>query len=143
VQDVAVLVVAKHAVVSALVGLLVELAGHRPVFPDDGETPLALLERVRPRVVFLDCAHEAATRDEVYQATRVAGGTMILFSPARTQAEVEQLAAQYGVRAFVLPISFSAFKKLISLALASAPGEAAAGTRAASHGVPAQPSRHL
>ena len=140
-QDVAVLVVAKHAVISALVGLLVELAGHRPVFPDGGEAPLAFLKRVRPRLVLLDCAHEAATQDEVYRAARAVGCGVILFSPARTQAEVDQLAARHGVRAFVLPISFSAFSHLISSALASALGEAAAGVPVTSRAPAAQPTR--
>src|SRR3954452_20223873 len=66
--DVQILVIAEHAMIGALLGALVELAGHRPRFAEAGEAPDAAIERLRPDLVLLDCEHVAAGDEAAYRA---------------------------------------------------------------------------
>jgi hypothetical protein len=117
--DRSILVIAKHSVLGALLGSLVELAGHEPVFPDLGETPSEALLRLRPSLMLLDCAHAAAWDDETYRHAALLDVPLLLFSSSRTQAEAHDIAGRRGAKAFGLPIQFRAFERLLSVSLAA------------------------
>ncbi len=114
-----ILVIAKHPVLGALLGSLVELAGHEPVFPDPDEAAGEALLRLRPSLTLLDCAHDAARADEIYRQAAVLNAPVLLFSSSRTHTEADSMAARRGVKAFVLPIQFRAFERLLSASLAT------------------------
>ena len=118
-SDRSILVIAKHPVLGALLGSLVELAGHEPVFPDLGEAAGEAILRLRPSLALLDFAHDAAWDDETYRQAAVLGAPVLLFSSSRTQTEADSIAAGRGVKAFVLPIQFRAFERLLSASLAT------------------------
>jgi hypothetical protein len=93
----AVLVVARDLMGAALIGTLIELAGHRPVFPRPGEAPLEAITRLRPALVLLDCAHDLACEEEGYERARSVGARVLLFTPSRTAGEIAAFARKRGV----------------------------------------------
>ena len=112
--DVQILVIAEHAMIGALLGALVELAGHRPRFAEGGEAPDAVIERQRPDLVLLDCEHAAAVDDAVYRAAFEVGSRVALFGSSLSQTETERFAARRGVPCITLPIGYTAFSKRIA-----------------------------
>ncbi|MDQ3808768.1 MAG: hypothetical protein M3336_00585 [Chloroflexota bacterium] len=114
-----VLVLTTHPVIGAFLGMLVELTGCRPVFPDAGEEPGDAILRLWPALVLLDCDHDAARGDEAFQLAAAIGGVVLLFSSRRRQVEADSLAVQHEVKAFVLPIEYRAFHDLLSGTLAT------------------------
>jgi DNA-binding NtrC family response regulator len=112
-----VLVVANDAVIGALMGTLVELSGHRPIFPAADESPTRAISRVAPRLVLLDCEHDSACEGEVFQCAQTVGARVLLFSAARTQYETEELARQRGFSSITLPIRYHDFRREVENAL--------------------------
>lgn len=97
------LVVPSDAVIGALMGELIRFAGYHPVFLGADEGVAAALERVRPALMFVDSDHPAVKSPDV---RTVAGKTctrIVLFSGARTERELGQMARARGDSAFALP----------------------------------------
>jgi DNA-binding response OmpR family regulator len=117
--DVQILVIAEHAMIGALLGALVELAGHRPRFAEAGEAPDAAIERLRPDLVLLDCEHVAAGDEAAYRVAFEAGSRIALFGSSLSEAETERFAARRGVPCITLPIGYTAFSKRIGEVLAA------------------------
>ena len=95
----------------ALLGSLVEVSGFQPVFPAPNEDAGTAVARARPSVVLVDCDSDD---DEqcVAPAARY-GGTVILFSGARTAPEVRDIAARRGLRHFALPMRWTEFRAML------------------------------
>ncbi len=110
------MVLANEEVISALLGAMVELDGFIPVFPAADEQPLAAIRRSRPDLLLLDCetelAWEPAAMRTISSVTRI-----LLFSAMRSQREIEQIAARYGIAAFVLPVAYRDFTAELARAL--------------------------
>jgi DNA-binding NtrC family response regulator len=113
VSNSSVLVVADDALIGALMGALVELSGHRPVFPAADESPIRAISRIAPRLVLLDCEHHTSCEEEVFQCAQMVGARVLLFSAARTQFETEELAKQRGFSSITLPIRYHDFRREI------------------------------
>ena len=103
------MVLANEEVISALLGAMVELDGYLPVFPAADEQPLAGIRRHRPDLLLLDCEHEVAWDAQAMRSIASSGTRMLLFSAMRSQREIEQIAARYGIAAFVLPVAYREF----------------------------------
>jgi hypothetical protein len=103
------MVLANEEVISALLGAMVELDGYTAVFPQADEQPLTAITRHRPDLLLLDCEHEFAWDIQGLCAARGAGARVLLFSAMRSQRELEQVAAQHGIPAFTLPVTFREF----------------------------------
>ena len=103
------MVLANEEVISALLGAMVELDGYGAVFPAADEPPLSAFTRHRPDLLLLDCEHEFAWDVQGIRSVRGAGAQVLLFSAMRSQREIEQIAARYGVLAFTLPVTFRDF----------------------------------
>jgi hypothetical protein len=112
-----VVVVANDAVIGALMGALVELSGHTPIFPAADESPIRAISRVGPALVLLDCEHYLACEDEMFRCAQTVGARVLLFSAARTQYETEELAKQRGCSSITLPIRYHDFRREIEGAL--------------------------
>ena len=107
-----VLILARDEVVAALLGLLVELKGHRPRFPDMDESPVDALARDRFNAVVLDCDHPECG-ERLLAEIRNADAQAILFSPVRLSDEVRQVAARHGARSFTLPTDPETFGRIL------------------------------
>ena len=114
-----ILVVAENAVIAALMGTLVELAGHTPHFPRIDERPLDAITRVRPALLLLDCDHDLACEDEAYARAEAVGAEILLFTPSRTPDEIREFAEKRDVEWMTLPISFTEFRTTVTHAMAS------------------------
>ncbi|MFL5595815.1 MAG: hypothetical protein ACJ785_14570 [Gemmatimonadaceae bacterium] len=109
-----VLIIAREEVVAALLGLMVELRGLQPRFPEVGESIDAAIERFLPTAVVIDCDH-ADCNEQLFEAIRRAGAVPILFSPYRIQTEVQEVAARHGTRSFTLPTDPDTFAKILGV----------------------------
>lgn len=103
------MVLANEEVISALLGAMVELDGYTPLFAAADESPLTAICRHRPDLLLLDCEHEFAWDVHSMRCVPPVGTRILLFSAMRSQREVEQIAARYGVSAFVLPVAYREF----------------------------------
>ena len=118
------MVLANEEVISALLGAMVELDGYSPLFPAADEQALTAICRHRPDLVLLDCEHELAWDAHAMRSILPTRTRILLFSAMRSQREVEQIGARYGVPAFVLPVAFREFTAQVDRALES-PDESA------------------
>ena len=122
--DAQILVIAAHPMIGALLGALVELAGHRPRFSDAGESPEGAMERFHPDLVLLDCEHVAAADDAPYRTAFEVGSRVVLFGSSLSVVETELFAARRGVPCITLPIGYTAFSERLASLLEARPGRA-------------------
>ena len=102
-DSVSVLILAREELISALVGLLVETTGHGVHFPMEAESSRDAMQRIRPRVVIVDCDHRDCTGDLVKAANEV-GARLVLFSASREAEYVRKRAAPTHSKSFTFPI---------------------------------------
>ena len=107
-----VLILAREEVVAALLGLLVELRGLSPKFLGNEESVEDAIAREPFDAVIIDCDHRECSKLLV-DAIRNSGAVPILFSPFRMQAEVREVAARHGTRAFTLPTDPDTFGRML------------------------------
>ena len=112
-----VLIVSTDPVVAALLGTLIELDGHLPLFPTADEPPVKALERLRPHAAIVDCDREDACGGEFLARGRSQSTGLVLFSAARLQGEVREIAARHGLPSFALPIDRAALARVLSEAM--------------------------
>jgi hypothetical protein len=112
-----ILVIAKEPLIQTLMCSMVELSGHRSTQPHGDETIVAAILRVRPRLLLLDCEHDGACEDGAYLAASSVGASVLLFTPARSHAEVADLAAVRGLPSMALPIRLHEFSETLQLSL--------------------------
>ena len=112
------MILANEEVISALLGAMVELDGYVPVFPAADEQPLAAVRRHRPELLLLDCENDLAWDAAEMRGIATSGTRVLLFSAMRSQREIEQIAARYGVAAFALPVAYREFTAQLDRALA-------------------------
>jgi DNA-binding NtrC family response regulator len=98
---------------SALLGAAVELAGHAPHFPQEGESARAALRRLRPRAVLIDCDHEEACSDAFIGPALMTGARVQLFRSRRTQRTAFDVARRLGLTIVDLPMEPEAFTALL------------------------------
>lgn len=111
--EVTVLVVAQHAVIGALLGSLVELAGHRAAFPEPSELICDAVTRVRPKLTLLDSDHPNSTDARIFDEVRSLGAQCLLFSSSLSRHDTETIAASRRLPSFTLPIKFREFVDLV------------------------------
>lgn len=104
-----ILIIANEEVISALLGAMVELDGHLPVFPAHDERPLMAVLRSNPSLVLLDTEHDLAWDEDAMGRIAARGIPTLLFSAVRSQREIGIIADRYGIPAFVLPVGFREF----------------------------------
>jgi hypothetical protein len=107
-----VLILAREEVVSALLGLLVELRGYKPVYPQRGEAAAAACTRLACTRVVIDCDHGECSTQSL-SALKKAGTRVLLFSPSHISSDARRTGGSLGIPAFTLPIGPEAFGKLL------------------------------
>ena len=115
-----ILVVGREAVISALVGSLVELAGYQPMFMATDEAPADAMDRIDPELVLLDGDRDDAHMAALYDHAAAAGTPLLLFTPAQGRPAAERFAASRGVATITLPANSAAVARAIDGALYAA-----------------------
>jgi DNA-binding NtrC family response regulator len=113
-----ILVLSDEPFIAALVGLLLELAGHRPVFADTNEQPADALDRQRPiAVILIDAEMDAARSDLFFALTaRRSVGVVVYGSESRTRL-VGEIAAERKIPWCTLPASAERLNAAIKTSL--------------------------
>jgi hypothetical protein len=114
-----ILVIAKEPLIQSLMCSMVELSGHTASIPLGDERVAGAIRRVQPQLVLLDCEHDAACEQEAYDAAAGVHAHVLLFTPARTRAEVADFAANRGLRSLALPIRLHEFSDTLQTSLES------------------------
>jgi DNA-binding response OmpR family regulator len=107
-----VLILAREEMIAALLGLMVEVCGFQPKFPDPDQTVDDLVSDERLKAVLIDADHPDCSEQSL-AAIRARSAAPILFSPFRKEVEVRQLAERLGAKSFTVPIHCDAFAKLL------------------------------
>ena len=99
----AVLIFSVDPLAAALLGAVVELAGHAPHFPQQDEAARGALMRVRPRLVVIDCDHEETCSEGFVGPALMTGAQVVLCRSRRTRHDVREFAARLGLEVVDLP----------------------------------------
>ena len=109
-----VLILARDPLTGALLATLVEVSGFQAVFPVPTESAEDAIGRVQPTLVLVDC--DAGDETRCLEPVEAYGGSVILFSPWRGEAEVRRIAARHGLPYFSLPIAWVDFRTILRTA---------------------------
>lgn len=96
-------IVAADALLAALIGAAVELAGFRPAFSRAGETPTETVRRVRPMSVLIDAHDETLLAEPTLGRTLMTGARLVLFGSRVQCAAMTLVARRYGADLWILP----------------------------------------
>ena len=107
-----VLILAREEVVAALLGLLVELCGHQPVYAPRGKIAADACAELACSKLVIDCDHWECSERTLASLDKE-GVKIVLFSPSRAPSEMRRTTSPLGIRAFTLPIGPQAFGKLL------------------------------
>lgn len=99
----AVLILTPDLLAAALFGAAVELAGHRPHFAQDGEHGREALRRTRPRIVVVDCDHDAFCDDALIGPAMMTGARVILVHSHRGSRDPRTLGVAHDLPVLTLP----------------------------------------
>lgn len=100
-----VLVLAREAVIAALVGMLLELEDYVPVFPEPDERPDDAIRRLRPPlIVILDGSLPEARSDLFHARCAQAGARVCLFSEPVAAEAVRDEARERRAEFFSMPV---------------------------------------
>ena len=100
-----VLVLARDAVIAALVGMLLELENYEPVFAAPDERPEDAIRRLRPPlIVVLDGQMPEASSDLFHARCTQSGARVCLFSEPLAVDVVRAAARARGVGFFAMPV---------------------------------------
>ena len=126
---------AQHSVIGALLGSLIELAGHRAAYPEPLELPSAAIGRVSPQLTLIDSDHPFSNDPQLFEQAQIARSAMLMFSSTLNGLDTERLAMKRHLKSFTLPIKYREFRELIDQTLLP-PGRRSYDTTG-DHGAPA------
>ncbi|PYP81596.1 MAG: hypothetical protein DMD35_01080 [Gemmatimonadetes bacterium] len=106
------LVLSSDPLAAALLGAAIELAGHAPRFPQSDEAARDALLRLRPRLVLVDCDHDACS-DEFIGPALTEGSRVLLFRSRRTRRDVRELTERLGLRVVEMPTEHETLTPLL------------------------------
>jgi hypothetical protein len=114
------LIFSEDPLAAALIGAAVELVGFEPTFPTDAESPRDALLRERPRLVLVDCDHDAACGPSFFGPVLMTGARVLLVGSRRTRRDASEIAARFGLRAVRLPANLETIADLLRAELEAA-----------------------
>jgi DNA-binding NtrC family response regulator len=107
-QTSTVLVLARDAVIAALLGLLLELEDYEAVFPGPDERPEDAIARLRPPlIVLLDGTLDTAGSDLFHARAAARGSRVVLFSEPPAAHEVRAIARRRDIAYVSMPVDRS------------------------------------
>jgi hypothetical protein len=129
-----ILILSQQPMIAALVAMLVELIGERPVFAESAEPPLDALKRLRPlAVILIDAEMELARSDLLFAlAARNEVGVVVFGYGARPR-DIGEVASHRSIPWFTLPPKLERLSIAIATASGSEPVARVAERRQAAH----------
>lgn len=116
--------------VAALVGLLVEIAEHTPVFAAPNERVVDTVERLYPfAVVLLDVTHPAAKSDALFALARRSKFGVAVFGPEANARDIAEIAGARGIPWFTIPPTATQLQRALDLAAGGSPRSRTADRR--------------
>jgi DNA-binding NtrC family response regulator len=116
-----VLVLAREAVIAALVGMLLELEEFEPVFPAPDERPEDAIRRLRPPlIVVLDGELPEARSDLFFARCAQSGARVCLFSEPVAADDVRAVARERRAAFFAMPVERRELGAVLERVLADA-----------------------
>ena len=110
---------AREAVIGALVGMLLELEDYEPVFPAPDERPEDAIRRLRPPlIVVLDGQLPEASSDLFHLRCTQSGARVCLFGEPLVVDEVRAAARARGIGFFAMPVDRRELATALATALA-------------------------
>jgi len=102
----AVLICSSDPLAAALLAAAIELAGHAPHFPQNGERARDALRRVKPTLALVDCDHDDSCSDEFIGSALMMQARVLLCRSKRTVRDVRDFAERLNVRVVDLPLRY-------------------------------------
>ncbi|HJQ19849.1 MAG TPA: hypothetical protein VJ867_05820 [Gemmatimonadaceae bacterium] len=110
-------IVSGDALLAALLGAAVELAGFRPSFPRVDESEVDALRRLKPRALLIDVRHPAASDHALLGRATMMGARIVLFG-ARAEIEAHTASAtDHQLGALILPDDLDTLAEILSQAV--------------------------
>ena len=117
-----VLVLAPDPVLSALLGMLLEMDGYVPAFPAPGEAAEQALARVRsPLVVCADCEIPEVQSDLFYARLARSSTRIVLFGTPGSEDKMREIASGRAAHYFTLPTDRATLGRVLEDALGDRP----------------------
>jgi hypothetical protein len=116
-----VLIFSADPLAAALLGAAVELAGHAPHFPQQGEGARGALHRVRPGLVLIDCDHDEACSESVIGPALMTSARVQLFGSRRSRRDASAFARRLGLSVATLPMEYDSLTTLLNELLGTSP----------------------
>jgi hypothetical protein len=108
------LILSPDPLAGALVAAAVEVAGIRPVFARDGESPRESLRRLRPMFLLLDCDDPAIHDEALLGPAMMAGARLFLFGTEQRTTALHQLVAHYQFGVIVFPRDAESLREILT-----------------------------
>ena len=115
----AVLIFSADPLAAALLGAVIDLAGHAPHFPQQDEVARGALLRVRPRLVLIDCDHEEACSEAFVGPALMTGARVLLCRSHHTRRDTREFAARLGLTVVEMPNDHERLLRVLQELIAS------------------------
>lgn len=120
----AALILSPDSMGAALLGAATELAGFRPNFPLEGETPTDSIRRVKPLVVMIDAGHPIVGDPASLGPALMTGAALVFYGSATRMRDLKVLPATARADIVVLPDDIEKLPAILGSIGARAPGRA-------------------
>jgi hypothetical protein len=108
------LILSPDALLGALVGAAVQLAGFRAVFPAADETPRTALGRLRPTRLLVDFEDRSASDESLLGPAMMIGARLFVFGPERLTRDLPSIAIRFQVTAIVFPRDIDRLREILA-----------------------------
>ena len=112
----AVLVLSADALAAVLLGALVEMEAHVPMFRRAGETPRDALRRTRPGIVLVDSRDIEACSTTFIGPAKMMGVPVVVFGARQRAAYVADCGRVHAVDTILLPPAPGELRRLLDAA---------------------------
>jgi hypothetical protein len=122
----AALILTSDTLIGALIGAAIDLAGVRPAFPADGESPRDALRRIRPGIVLIDGADALANNEAVLGPALMTRARVFIIATAKRAEQLASLASRYDLSFVIVPRDLD---RLATIVQAAPPSASRSSTR--------------
>lgn len=113
-----VLILSRQPTIGALLGIYVELCGHRPLFAAAGQDDTEAIGQSDPAVILVDLEPHDGARTAFLRRQVAIGRSVVLLGSER--GDVASLAAQLSVPFVSMPVEAASFRVVLEQAIRAA-----------------------
>jgi DNA-binding NtrC family response regulator len=110
----ATLIVSNDAMIAALLGAAIELAGFRAEFIRADEDVLGALSRSKPSHLLVDCECDAVRSEALLGRALMSGTRIFVFGSSRRLENTRDIAATYQARFISLPEDITRIREILA-----------------------------